>query len=112
MTLLLARHAERKPPGLSIAVTRGMPPKPEPLEDGPERLRWFAEADTETRAANPGWYWFHNYDGRPRLFWDEIEVSEAEFRASSDKEAVEILDLHLTGQASVMELRPTKPSGC
>jgi hypothetical protein len=60
-----------------------MAPKQKPRDDG-QRWRWFAEADAETRAANPGYYWFHCYDGAPRFFWDEIEVPEQEFRANID----------------------------
>ena len=70
-----------------------MAPKPEPLEDGPERWRWFAEAAAETRAANPRHYWAHSRDDRPRFFWDEIEISEKEFRANADREALEIMGL-------------------
>ncbi len=57
---------------------------PEPLEDGPERWRWLAEADRETREANPKHYWFHAFDEAPKFYWDEFAVSEEEFRANGE----------------------------
>ncbi len=56
----------------------------EPLEDGLERWRWLAEADRETREANPEYYWFHAFDGPPKFYWDELEVTEEEFRANGE----------------------------
>jgi hypothetical protein len=69
-----------------------MAPKLEPLEDGPERWRWFKEANAETRAACPRYYWFHAYAGTPRFFWNEIQVSEKEFRAHAPQSLIERLD--------------------
>ncbi|MGB8744056.1 MAG: hypothetical protein WCD52_28525 [Xanthobacteraceae bacterium] len=65
---------------------------PEPLEDGPERSRWFDEADRETRQAHPKYYWFHSYDGPPKFLWNETEVSEDEFRAKAEHWQLERLD--------------------
>ena len=67
-------------------------PTPEPLVDGPERWRWFAEADLATRAANPACYWLHSYDRPAKFFWDLIEVSEQEYRASAPKDHIDYLD--------------------
>jgi hypothetical protein len=63
----------------------------EPLENGPERWRWLEEADRETREANPKYYWFHSFDGPPKFFWDELEVSEEEFRANVEQWQLERL---------------------
>jgi hypothetical protein len=65
---------------------------PEPLQRGRERWRWLAEADADTRAANPRHYWFHSDEREPRFFWHEIEVSAHEFRAFAPQDYVEILD--------------------
>lgn len=40
--------------------------------------------DRKTRQAHPLNYWFHAFDGRPHFFWDEIEVSEEEFKKKVD----------------------------
>ena len=48
----------------------------------------FREANAKARMVNPTYYWFHTYDGTPRHLWDEVEVSEAQFRANTDREAV------------------------
>jgi hypothetical protein len=66
--------------------------KPKPLRDGPDRWRWFREADAETRAANPHYYWFHAYAGTPRFFWDEIQVPEREFRAHAPRSQIDKID--------------------
>ena len=63
----------------------------EPREDGPERWRWLAEADRETREANPGYYWFHAFDGPAKFYWDEREVSQQEFRANGKQWQLERL---------------------
>jgi hypothetical protein len=55
---------------------------PGPQEDGPERWRWLEEANRETSEANPKHYWFHSFDGPPKFFLDELEISEEEFRAN------------------------------
>jgi hypothetical protein len=64
---------------------------PEP-KGGKERWRWFIEADRETREANPEYYWFHSKSGAPRFFWDEIEITEEEYRANTDQGTRDILD--------------------
>jgi len=51
-------------------------------------LHLFREASAKTRMVNPTYYWFHTCDGTPRPLWDEVEVSEAQFRANTDREAV------------------------
>jgi hypothetical protein len=57
---------------------------PEPQENDPERWRWLQEADRETREANPKYYWFHAFDGPPKYHWDELTVSEDEYRANAE----------------------------
>jgi hypothetical protein len=43
-------------------------------------MAWKTEPSENVRAAFPRHYWFHKYDGRPHFMWDDIEVSEQEFR--------------------------------
>jgi hypothetical protein len=43
-------------------------------------MAWKTKPTEKVRAGFPDRYWFHNYDGRPHFMWDDIEVSEAEFR--------------------------------
>jgi len=43
-------------------------------------MAWKTEPNENVRAAAPAHYWFHKYDGRPHFMWDDIEVSEQEFR--------------------------------
>lgn len=70
-----------------------MAPKPEPPQlTGTEHARWSSEADEETRAAHPRYYWFHTYDGAPKFLWDEQDVSEAEFRAHASRDQIDVLD--------------------
>jgi hypothetical protein len=66
-----------------------MAPKPKP-KDKKAQWRWFDEANRETRAANPEYYWSRTYDAQPRFFWDEIEISKEEYRANADREALAI----------------------
>src|SRR5262245_37149476 len=90
--------AERQPkaPSLSligvvsscVCTLAGMAPKPKPLEDVKGGWRWFANANAVTRAANPRYYWFRRYHRAPRFFWDEIEVTEEEFRTHAPKEHI------------------------
>jgi hypothetical protein len=47
---------------------------------------WKTEPTEKVRAAFPHKYWFHNYDGRPHFMWDDLEVSEAEFRRHAHAE--------------------------
>jgi hypothetical protein len=68
-----------------------MAPKPEPPK-GPDRWRWLAEANMETRAAHPRYYWFHAVAGVPRFFWNTIQVSEKEFRAHAPRDQIDALD--------------------
>lgn len=44
------------------------------------------------RAAQPGYYWFHNYSGRPEFFWDDWEVSEEEYHHHARAEDVACVD--------------------
>jgi inorganic pyrophosphatase len=53
-----------------------------------EDWQWKIIADAITRAANPTYYWFNSYDGTPRYLWDEIDVSEEEYRAHARPEDV------------------------
>ena len=43
-------------------------------------MAWKTEPTENVRSAFPDKYWFHNYDQRPHFMWDDIEVSEPEFR--------------------------------
>ena len=52
--------------------------------DDPEQWRRLAEANRETRETNPQHYGFHAFDGQPKFYWDEIEVSAEEFRANGE----------------------------
>jgi hypothetical protein len=74
---------------------------PEPVEDGPERWHWLADASRETREAHPKYYWFHAFDGRPHFLWDEIEVSEQEYRAKVDARQLERLEQALADRSFV-----------
>jgi hypothetical protein len=74
---------------------------PEPVEDGPERWHWLANAPRETREAHPKYYWFHAFDSRPHFLWDEIEVSEEEYRAKADGWQLERLEQALTSRSFV-----------
>jgi hypothetical protein len=47
-------------------------------------MAWKIEPTENVRAAFPQYYWFHNYDGRSHFMWNEIEVSEQEFRRHVD----------------------------
>jgi hypothetical protein len=47
-------------------------------------MAWKTEPSENVRAAVPKHYWFHKYDGRPHFMWDDIEVSEQEFRRHVD----------------------------
>jgi hypothetical protein len=42
------------------------------------------DADRETREAHPNYYWFHAFDGPPKFYWDELTVSEEEYRANAE----------------------------
>ena len=67
--------------------------KPEPPDlTSVEHTRWITEADRETRAAHPRYYWWHTYDGPARFYWDEQDVTETEYRAYAGREGVEHLD--------------------
>jgi len=57
-----------------------------------EDWQWKIDADATTRAANPTYYWFHTYDGTPRYLWDEIDVSEQEYRAHAPSRDVAFLN--------------------
>jgi hypothetical protein len=35
------------------------------------------------RAGDPSYYWFHAFNGYPEFFWDDWEVSEAEYRSNA-----------------------------
>lgn len=85
-------------------VDPGRSPKPEPLEDGFGRWRWFWEADADTRAAHPRYYWFHTYSCRPCYFWDQIQVTEKEFRSHAPKSQIDALDSR-SGRPDVMVWR-------
>jgi hypothetical protein len=69
-----------------------MAPKPKPTEDGPERWRWYDEADRETREAHPNGYWFHAFNGPPEYWWHEQRISEEEYRANAEPWALERLN--------------------
>ena len=58
----------------------------------PGSVAMLSEANAETRAANPRYYWFHAYAGTPRFFWDEIQVPEREFRAYAPRSQIDKLD--------------------
>jgi hypothetical protein len=73
----------------------------EPVEDGPERWHWLANATRETREAHPKYYWFHAFDGRPHFLWDEIEVSGEEYRAKADGWQLERLEQALTARSYI-----------
>ena len=46
------------------------------------------------RATYPRYYWGHRPEGeQPRLYWDEIEVSEEEFRAGVSRDNSAILGM-------------------
>jgi hypothetical protein len=72
-----------------------MSPKPEPKDpQSVERKEWITMADRETRAAHPSYYWgCREFDKAPRLYWNEIEVSEKEFRAYAGRE--QLLNLRM-----------------
>jgi hypothetical protein len=53
---------------------------------------WKTEPTEKVRAAFPHKYWFHNYDGRPHFMWDDLEVSEAEFRRHAHAERLTRVD--------------------
>jgi hypothetical protein len=88
-------------------VESGRSPKPEPLEDGPGRWRWFREADAETRTAHPHYYWFHAYTGTPRFFWNQIQVTEKEFRLHAPRSQIDALDSR-SGCADIIVRRPAR----
>ena len=70
-----------------------MAAKPEPPDlSSAEHTRWISEADQETRAAHPRYYWWHTYGGPVEFYWDEQDVTEAEYRAHADRDGVEHLD--------------------
>ena len=48
-------------------------------------------ADRDTREANPKYYWFHSFDGPPKFCWNELMVSEEEFRANGEEWQLELL---------------------
>jgi hypothetical protein len=59
-----------------------------------EHAEWSASADRETRQAHGKHYWGHRPEGeQPRLYWDEIEVSEDEFRDNVSREERAILGM-------------------
>jgi hypothetical protein len=68
-----------------------MAPKLQP-DDGPELWRWYARADRETREANPRYYWFRSHGDHARFFWEEIEVSEEEFRANAGRQVYQLFE--------------------
>jgi hypothetical protein len=53
------------------------------------------EPTENERAADPRYYWFHNYDGRPQFYWDDWEVSEEEYRRHARAEDVTYVDAAL-----------------
>jgi hypothetical protein len=77
-----------------------MAAKPEPPDlASAEHTRWITDADQETRAAQPGYYWWHTYDGPTKFYWHEQDVTEAEYRAHADREGVEHLN-EVVGEGS------------
>jgi hypothetical protein len=58
-------------------------------------MGWKTEPNENVRAAFPGHYWFHKYDGRPHFMWDDIEVSEQEFRRHVDAGSLARVDTAL-----------------
>lgn len=72
-----------------------MAPKPEPQDlHSSEHAEWAANADRSTRAAYPKYYWGHRPEGeQPRLYWDEIEVTEDEFRAGVSRADLKLLGM-------------------
>jgi len=58
-------------------------------------MGWKTEPNENVRAAFPEHYWFHKYDGRPHFMWDDIEVSEQEFRRHVDARSLARVDTAL-----------------
>jgi hypothetical protein len=69
--------------------------KPMPPENGPERLRWYEEADRETREPHAVDS-FHAFEGAPEFWWHKTKISEEEFRANADKQSGACADLEVT----------------
>jgi hypothetical protein len=58
-------------------------------------------APTEkVRAGEPSYYWFHAFNGYPEFFWDDWEVSEAEYRRNAPRNDVAYLDRILRGHST------------
>jgi hypothetical protein len=58
-------------------------------------MGWKTEPNENVRAGAARFYWFHKYDGRPHFMWDDIEVSEEEFRRHVDATSLARVDAAL-----------------
>ena len=53
----------------------------------------------KVRAGDPSCYWFHVFNGYPEFFWEDWEVSEAEYRSNAPPDDVAYLDQVLRGRS-------------
>jgi hypothetical protein len=63
-------------------------------------MAWKTEPSENVRAAFPGYYWFHKYDGRPHFMWNDIEISEQEYRRRVDAGSLARVDAVLRAMRS------------
>jgi hypothetical protein len=65
-----------------------------------QAMAWKTQPTENVRATSPKHYWFHNYDGRPHFMWDDIEVSEQEFRRHVEADYLPRVDAALRAMNS------------
>ncbi len=53
---------------------------------------WRDIADRKMRQAHPRYYWFHTYGTKAAFLWEEIEITEEEYRANANEDALRLLD--------------------
>jgi hypothetical protein len=75
-------------------------------------MAWKTEPTENVRAKAPKHYWFHKYDGRRHFMWDDIEVSEQEFRRHVDAGSLARVDAALEAMKAgqTVHLEPPKAS--